>query len=126
MRGIQTVCLHKLGRSAGLTEAVGSVDKFYRSRLACCKNAGNGLSETSCHIVLLCNDCATCLGDALKYGLFVKRLDGCHVEDFRAYSLGLECLGCLKRLPYEVSASDDGNILSFIEIVNLSNLERLV
>ena len=74
MCGIQTVCLHKLGRSAGLTEAVGSVDKFYRSRLACCKNAGNGLSETSCHIVLLCNDCATCLGDAVKRNLLKRRM----------------------------------------------------
>ena len=124
--GVKTVSLHQLGGSSALAELILSVDKHKGCGSFGGKNAGNSLSESAGHIVLLSYHCATCLGDRGKDSLGVEGLDGGDVQNLGADAFSLKSLSCGESLPYEVAAGDEGHVASLVQIVNLDNLKRLV
>ena len=89
-------------------------------------NSGHGLSKASGHIVLLGYNCTAGLAQGCSYRLSIKRFDGRDIEHLGADAFSFKSLGSLKGFPNEVTAGNDAYILSFIEIIDLSDFERLV
>src|SRR5437879_5131213 len=107
-----SVFSHQFISLSRLSERVADGDEFLRSGDILCEEFRDGAAEPALHLMVFGGDDRPGLAGRFQDNVVVKRLDGVHVDQTDADSLGCEHLFSQDRLPDLEAAGDDREVVA--------------